>query len=140
MGEHPPPVLGIDHVVLRVASLERSIAFYRDVLGCPIERTLEALGLVQLRAGSCLIDLVPIDGELGRAAGGPPDPTARNVDHFALRVDASPRELAVHLARCGIACGDFASRYGGEGFARSVYLEDPDGNVVELRTPPGSDA
>jgi catechol 2,3-dioxygenase-like lactoylglutathione lyase family enzyme len=73
---------GLDHVVLRVADLERSLRFYRDALGFPIERRLDELGLVQLRAGTALIDLVPVDSPLGRAGGGVPDPKSRNLDHF----------------------------------------------------------
>ena len=60
-------IRGIDHVVLRIRDLERSLRFYRDVLGCPEERRLDALVLVQLRAGSGLIDLVPVDSPLGKA-------------------------------------------------------------------------
>ncbi|MBW2726999.1 MAG: VOC family protein, partial [Deltaproteobacteria bacterium] len=68
---------GLDHVVLRVADIETSIAFYRDVLGCPVERRLEEFGLVQLRAGSSLVDLVDIASPLGKAGGDEPIPTAR---------------------------------------------------------------
>lgn len=127
---------GLDHVVLRVADLERALRFYRDALGFPVERRLDELGLVQLRAGSALIDLVPIDAPLGRAGGGRPDPEARNVDHFALtlaRFDES--ELRALFAHHAIEASETAERYGAEGYGPSIYLEDPDGNTVELKGP-----
>jgi hypothetical protein len=51
----------IDHIVLRVVDLDRMIRFYTEVLGCTIERRQDEIGLVQLRAGSSLVDLVPVD-------------------------------------------------------------------------------
>ena len=59
-------IRGIDHVVLRVTDVSASLRFYCDVLGCREERRLDELGLIQLRAGAALIDLVPIDSPLGR--------------------------------------------------------------------------
>lgn len=127
---------GLDHVVVRVMDLERALAFYRDALGFPIERRIDALGLVQLRAGASLIDLVPIDSPLGQAGGGRPDPNARNVDHFALTLarfdEARIRDLVV---RHEIPASETAERYGAEGFGPSIYLTDPDGNTVELKGP-----
>jgi catechol 2,3-dioxygenase-like lactoylglutathione lyase family enzyme len=112
------------------------LAFYRDVLGCALERRQDEIGLIQLRAGRALIDLVPIDGTLGRAGGAAPCKEGRNLDHFCLRVEpfdeaAIRRELEAH----GIAAGPVASRYGAEGEGPSLYLEDPEGNVVELKGP-----
>ena len=77
----------IDHVVLRVANLDNMLHFYCDALGCTVERRQEALGLIQLRAGGSLIDLVPVDGKLGRVGGAPPGPQGRNMDHFCVRVE-----------------------------------------------------
>lgn len=132
-------IRGIDHVVLRVADLERSLRFYRDALGCAEERRLDALGLVQLRAGSGLIDLVPIDGPLGRVGGAPPAPPGeggRNLDHFALQLEAlDPEAVRAELVEAGIAPGDVAERYGAEGMGPSLYVQDPDGNTVELKGP-----
>jgi glyoxylase I family protein len=127
----------IDHVVLRVADLERAIAFYRDVLGCAVERRQDEIGLVQLRAGSSLIDLVPVAGPLGRAGGAPPGKEGRNLDHFCLRVDPFD-EAAIRssLRGHGIDAGPLALRYGAEGEGPSLYLNDPEGNVVELKGPP----
>jgi catechol 2,3-dioxygenase-like lactoylglutathione lyase family enzyme len=130
-------VLGIDHVVLRVADLERALAFYETALGCAVERRLDELGLVQLRAGDALIDLVPLDSPLGRAGGGPPADGARNVDHVALQIERFRAEsLRAHLEAHGIEPGDVAMRYGARGNGPSMYVRDPDGNTVELKGPP----
>jgi glyoxylase I family protein len=133
----PIRVVRIDHVVLRVRDLERSLAFYTGVLGCAEERRLPDVGLVQLRAGDALIDLVPVDGTLGRAGGAPPGRGGRNVDHVALRVDTpDPAALHADLERRGLAPTPLERRYGAEGYGLSLYLEDPDGNTIELRVPP----
>ncbi|MDJ0981188.1 MAG: VOC family protein [Kiloniellales bacterium] len=119
----------LDHVVLRVADLDRAIAFYRDVLGCHEERRVESISLVQMRAGESLIDLIP--------APSKPDAEGGNMDHFALRIDPfDEANLRCHLERHGIAVGEVASRYGAEGSGPSLYIEDPDGNIVELKGPP----
>jgi len=130
-------VRGIDHVVLRVADLERALGFYRDALGCAVERRLDELGLVQLRAGSGLIDLVPVHSPLGKAGGGAPAPDGPNLDHVALRLEAFDEPaLRAHLEKHGIEPGDVATRYGAEGNGPSMYVKDPDGNTVELKGPP----
>lgn len=131
-------ILGIDHVVLRVRDMDRMIRFYEDVLGCRVEKRQEKLGLIQLRAGSSLIDLVDVAGELGRMGGAAPGREGRNLDHFALRIAAfDAAALRAHLARHGIEMGDVKPRYGAEGEGPSVYIEDPEGNVLELKGPPG---
>ena len=135
-----PPFLirNIDHVVLRVVDLERSLRFYRDVLGCGVERHQEDIGLMQLRAGSSLIDLVPLDGKLGRAGGAGPGREGRNVDHVCLRIEPFDADtLAAYLRTHGIEPGKVASRFGAEGEGPSIYVTDPDGNTVELKGPPG---
>ena len=135
---HKPAVhvTGIDHVVLRVRDLERSLRFYTEVLDAWEERRLDELGLVQLRAGGQLIDLVPVDSKLGRPGGPAPGPQARNVDHIALRVEPfDEAELRAHLIAHGIEPGPVERRYGAEGFGPSMYIRDPDGNVVELKGP-----
>ena len=127
----------IDHLVLRVADLARMIDFYCDVLGCVVERRQDELGLVQLRAGRSLIDLVTISGALGAAGGAGPGPSGRNMDHFCVRVEPFDAEaIGAFLATRGVAAGDVASRYGAEGEGPSLYLADPEGNTVELKGPP----
>ncbi len=130
-------ICDIDHLVLRVVDTERMLHFYCEVLGCSLERHQEAIGLIQLRAGRSLIDLVPVDGQLGRAGGAAPGSEGRNLDHFCLRIEpfdeaAIRQRLALH----GVEAGPVESRYGAQGQGPSIYLTDPDGNVVELKGPP----
>ncbi|MGH0033574.1 MAG: VOC family protein [Myxococcota bacterium] len=127
---------GLDHVVLRVSDLEASLRFYCEVLGCRVERRIESLGLFQLRAGAQLIDLVDVHGPIGRAGGAAPAEGARNMDHFAVRL-ASFDEPALrdHLGRAGVEPGEVGQRYGADGNGPSMYIRDPDGNVVELKGP-----
>ena len=128
-------VQAIDHVVIRTTKMAEMLAFYRDFLGCPLERELDPdVGLVQLRAGSGLIDLVPVDSELGKLGGGPPQQDGRNMDHVCLRIaSVSEQGLLQLLDEAGIEHSEFAERYGAQGFGRSVYIHDPEGNVVELK-------
>ena len=127
----------LDHLVLRVTDLSAMMRFYQDVLGCSVEKIQADLGLYQLRAGTALIDLVPIDGELGRKGGAAPGKEARNLDHFCLRVDPyDTDEIIAHLQRHGVETGPVVSRYGAEGQGPSIYATDPEGNTVELKGPP----
>lgn len=129
----------IDHIVLRIVDLDAMLGFYCDVLGCTVERRQEAIGLIQLRAGRSIVDLVPVDGELGRAGGAPPGREGRNLDHFCLRVDPfDEAAIRSHLAAHGVQAGPTEARYGAEGSGPSIYLRDPEGNVVELKGPPAS--
>ena len=136
MSKPPFSLRKIDHVVLRVRDLDRSLAFYLDALGCTLEKRQDALGLIQVRAGTSLVDLVPIDGPLGRMGGAPPGREARNVDHFALQITPFD-EAAIrrHLEGHAIAIKDSGQRYGADGTGPSLYVEDPDGNTVELKGP-----
>jgi glyoxylase I family protein len=133
---NPIAIRQLDHVVLRVRDLDRSLGFYVGVLGCRVERRRDDLGLVQLRAGANLIDLVPVDGELGLAGGAAPGREGRNVDHVALRIERLDADVLAHLSAHGVKASEPASRYGAEGMGLSVYVTDPDGNVVELRGQP----
>ena len=133
------PIVGIDHVVLRVRDIERALGFYRDVLGLPVERELPPeVGLVQLRAGKALVDLVAVDSQIGHAGGAGPGREGRNMDHFCLDVDPFDEgEIRAHLAAHHVPCGETSkARYGARGFGPSIYLRDPDGNTVELKGPP----
>jgi glyoxylase I family protein len=133
----PFAVQHIDHLVLRVQDIERSIRFYREALGCEVARRRDDLGLVHLRAGSSMIDLVSIDGPLGRKGGAAAGEQGRNLDHLCLRIEAfDEAALRSHLLPFGLDAGQRAeSRFGAEGDGPSVYLSDPDGNVVELKGP-----
>jgi len=128
-----PPfgLVGLDHIVLKVADMKRAIAFYSDVLGASIEREIESLGMVQMRTGASLIDLVPQNETVG----------AQNMEHFALTIDPFDEvSIFAHLEAHGIKSEPAARRYGAKGFGPSIYIKDPDGNMVELKGPaePGS--
>jgi glyoxylase I family protein len=138
MSRVPFRIGAIDHVVLRVRDMNRMIAFYRDVLGCPVEKIQEEFGLVQLRAGGSLIDLLDIAGKLGREGGAAPGSEGRNVDHFALRIAPfDPAALNAHLVAHGLQPGEVKERYGAEGSGPSLYIADPEGNGIELKGPAG---
>lgn len=153
-------ILGLDHVVLRVHDMPRMLRFYTEVLGCEIERTLKEIGLVQLRAGQSLIDLIPADKGIAdihmakpeatggvqaanEALSGPSEHDARtaavrNMDHFCLRIEPFDHsELINHLIKHGVVPSETRTRYGADGYGPSLYINDPEGNVVELKGPPG---
>lgn len=117
----------IDHVVLRARDVPRLVAFYEQALGLPVERRLERIGLVQLRAGNSLLDIVPSkDG----------DPGGRNMDHLCFRIEPfEPEAIRKQLAAFGIDPGEAVDRYGAEGTGPSIYFNDPEGNQVELKGP-----
>lgn len=132
----PLRLKGLDHVVIRARDMEAMLAFYQGVLGCTVERTLEGIGLHQLRAGAHMIDLIDVAGELARPDGQVPAPAARNMDHFCLQLaDWDEAAIRTHLAAHGVAAGPTEKRYGAEGAGPSIYIEDPEGNVVELKGP-----
>ncbi len=129
-------VVGLDHVVLRVRDVPASLAFYCGVLGCRLEREVEDIGLFQLRAGRSLIDLVDVAGELGRRGGDVPGRGGRNLDHFALRIATFDEDrIRSWLSGHGIDAGEARDRFGAEGTGPSLYLQDPDGNTIELKGP-----
>jgi len=137
MSARPFSLLQLDHVVLRVRDIAAMTAFYCDVLGCRIERRQDEIGLVQLRAGLSLIDLVDVDGKLGRMGGAAPGAEGRNMDHLCLRAEPFDRAAIVaYLEAHGARISEFGSRYGAEGEGPSQYLYDPEGNLVELKGPP----
>jgi catechol-2,3-dioxygenase len=125
----------IDHIVLRTNKLTSMIEFYCSVLNCSLERTLPArIGLSQLRAGNALIDLVDVAGELGQQGGAAPTSQDNNLDHFCLQLESiSEQALLQHLAKHNIESSEFANRYGAQGFGRSIYIKDPQGNTIELK-------
>ncbi len=116
----------IDHVVLRITDVARALAFYRDALGCAVVRRQDDIGLIQLRAGRSLIDLVPIAGKLGAAGGMAPGAEGRNVDHFCVRVEPfDDVAIRAHLARCGIAAGPTEMRSAPKAWGRRCTSPTP---------------
>jgi catechol 2,3-dioxygenase-like lactoylglutathione lyase family enzyme len=133
----PFELRAIDHIVLRVRNLDASLKFYCEALGCSVDNVQERVGLWQVRAGTSLIDLIPLEGKLGRVGGAGPEKEGRNVDHFAIRVvPFDEAAIRAHLSAHGVGIADSGSRYGAEGEGPSVYVLDPDGNTVELKGPP----
>ena len=127
-------LLGIDHIVLRTIDTQALERFYVEVLGCTVERRNEVIGLTQLRAGAQLIDLVSVTGKLGQAGGAAPGKEGRYVDHICLRVcDFDVDVVAALLKNHGVTLGEIGERYGSTGLATSIYLDDPEGNHLELR-------
>lgn len=132
--------LGLDHVVLRVADVERARAWYAAVLGCKVERMLPSFGLTQLRTGSTLIDLLDIKGPIGKKGGAGPGTKRRNMDHFCMQLERfDEKKIVAHLKKRGIEPGKVERRYGALGHGPSMYLSDPDGNTLELKGPPDAD-
>ncbi|HTT36478.1 MAG TPA: VOC family protein [Burkholderiales bacterium] len=124
----------IDHIVLRVRELEPMIDFYCSVLGCTVEWRRPDIGLVHLRAGSAMIDLVPVDGELGRRGGAAPGSEGHNLDHVCLRVHPfDVAAIVAHLQSHNVQVGEIRSRFGAQGEGVSIYLSDPEGNAIELK-------
>ena len=133
---HPPFALeGIDHVVLLVRDMAEAQKFYEQVLGCAVDRALPEYGMLQLRAGASLIDLVDIgshEGEWGR----PEVEGGRNMDHVCIATGPCDQAaMRAHLARHGVAIVEEGIRYGADGDGMSFYIRDPSGNQIELKGP-----
>lgn len=133
----PFDIQRIDHLVLRVRDLSRSVAFYGEVLGCRVERQRGHLRLVHLRAGASMIDLVSVDGKLGARGGAAAGSEGRNVDHLCLCIEPfDEAALVAHLAAFGVVPqGPAEVNFGAEGDGLSLYFHDPDGNTIELKGP-----
>ena len=122
----PFEVRQIDHLVLRVRDVEAMRAFYCDVLGCREDRRQDAIGLLQLRAGASLIDLVPVDQPAGARGGAAPGREGRNLDHFCLQVEPFDGEAIIaYLKQHGCEPGPIESRYG------ATILLTPQRNGIE---------
>ncbi len=133
---HPINIVQIDHVVIRVNNLELMIDFYTAVLGCLLEKDPGEMRLAQLRAGNSLIDLVDAKGPLGKQGGDLPDRNAPNMDHVCLQIKPwDVNTINTHLKEHGVEPGNIANRYGAEGHGPSMYINDPEGNSIELKGP-----
>jgi glyoxylase I family protein len=133
----PPFALeGIDHVLILVSGLHDAVRFYTDVLGCDIESALPEFGMVQLRVGAALIDLVDASAEAGKwalpkIAGG------RNLDHLCIAITKCDEgRLRSHLSNHSVEIIEEGIRKGARGESLSFYVKDPSGNTIELKGPP----
>ena len=132
----PPPfeLVGLDHVVLLVRGMDQALRFYREVVGCSVDRELPQYGMAQLRAGRSLIDLVDISAEEG-AWGRPPVEGGRNMDHVCIATRGfDVEEMRSHLAAHDVEIVEEGIRYGATGDGYSVYFNDPFGNQIELKS------
>ncbi|WP_454062448.1 VOC family protein [Candidatus Nitrospira salsa] len=127
----------LDHVVIRARDAETLVTFYCNVLGCAVERQLSPeIGIVQLRAGEALIDIVAVDSEIGRKGGAAPEKEGRNMDHFCVRLELFDEEaIREHLTQHSVVGSKLETRYGAEGNGPSIYIQDPEGNTIELKGP-----
>jgi glyoxylase I family protein len=127
---------GIDHVVLRVTDIELMRRFYCDILGATHVAYRAQFGMSHLRVGKSMIDLVEVNGPLGKSGGAAPGSQGRNMDHLCLRVEPFDQQsIVAHLERHGVKIGDIRNRFGAEGNGISIYITDPEGNTVELKGP-----
>jgi glyoxylase I family protein len=134
-------IRGIDHVVLRVRDRRVMETFYCDVLGATLVAYRPELGMSHLRVGAAMIDLVEVEGNLGKPGGAAPGTEGRNMDHLCLRVEPFDRAgIVAHLKKHGVTVGDIKNRFGAEGNGVSIYLADPEGNTVELKGPSDGNA
>ena len=133
---NPIHIDGFDHIVLRVRDKAAMLRFYTDVLGLTVDRDRPELGLTHIRTGPQMIDLVTLDGPLGRTGGAGPAAEGRNLDHFALQVRPfDEAAIRAHLAAHGVPSADEGERYGADGDGFSFFVRDPEGNTVELKGP-----
>jgi glyoxylase I family protein len=133
-------ILDLDHVVIRAKDVDAMTRFYRDVLGCALEKEQRDLGLIQLRAGRSLIDLLQVGGRIDRPESGVPG-AGKDMDHICLRIEPFDADaLEAWLTECGVQIGEQGTRYGADGYGPSLYLFDPEGNMVELKGPPRQSA
>ena len=126
---------GLDHVVLLVRDMAEARHFYEQVIGCTVDRSLPEYGMVQLRAGASLIDLVDIGSREGEWAR-PENEGGRNMDHVCIATGPCQEQaMRAHLAHHGVAIVEEGVRYGANGDGMSFYIRDPSGNQIELKSP-----
>src|SRR5713101_10087208 len=119
--EIPLKVAELDHVVLRCRDQARMLDFYTRVLGLNEERRIAQIGLIQLRAGASMIDLVP--------AAQPRVESGTNVDHFCLGMETDDLRAAMNYLRTNSVevLGERGMSNGERGMGNSIYVRDPEG-------------
>ncbi|WP_328537926.1 VOC family protein [Streptomyces sp. NBC_00344] len=123
-------VIGFDHLVLNVADVERSLAFYCGPLG------LEPVRVDDWRSGKAPFPSVRVSPatiiDIVRGARGSGTPRGANVDHLCLVVEPLDWQQVIDSGELTVVDGP-GRRFGAQGTAQSVYVQDPDGNTIELR-------
>jgi len=122
-------VIGFDHVVLNVADVERSLRFYCEELG------LEGLRVDEWRRKEVFFPSVRVDATTIIDLLSTPR-SGENVNHICLVVEAEDFDAVKASGQYDVVDGPDV-RWGAQGDATSLYVRDPDGNVVELRYYPG---
>jgi catechol 2,3-dioxygenase-like lactoylglutathione lyase family enzyme len=126
MPDDPPLIVtGLDHIVLNVADVERSLSFYVDQLGLQPVR-VEEWRRQQVPFPSARVDASTIIDLLRTPR------TGENANHFCLVVDPTDFDSIKASGRFEVVDGP-GRRYGAQGDGTSLYVRDPDDNVVELR-------
>ena len=128
----------LDHIVLNVGNIERSLQFYTGVMGLKAERLEEfrsgKAGFPSVRINAdTIIDLFPVQGQQNRQSSGVK--TAGNLNHFCLVTSKEDfAGIVDYLKENTISIREGpVSRWGARGRATSVYFLDPDGNEIEIR-------
>ena len=124
-------VIGFDHLVINTRDVDRAIEFYRDVLGLEILREEEfragKVGFVSVRVtDETIIDVRPSASD---------QPFVKNVDHICVRL--APTDLMRvkdELRARGLETQDEVNtRWGAQGYGESLYVDDPEGQTIELK-------
>ncbi len=143
MSNRPFEIARLDHLLLRTTNLEKLLSFYQ-LLGCTIERDArEKMGMLQLRLGESMIDLVDVNGMVGKMGddGAAPAKDGRNLDHFAVRIEPFDQQKILDFctAHESEATAMPIPLLGADGLGPAIYIKDPEGNRVELKGPPNED-
>jgi len=134
MSKPPFELRAIDHIVLIVDNLEKAVQWYAEVIGATEEKSLRQYGMVQLRTGASMIDLVDVASDAGKWAR-PEVGGGRNLDHFCLEIGPVTRPaMQAHLAKHGLKIEEEGLRGGAKGEGYSWYIRDPWDHQIELKT------
>lgn len=115
----------LDHIVVKCADVEKSLAWYTGVLGLPGER------IDEWRAGETYFPSVRINAETIIDLF-PSGRDGENVDHFCVVIEPVDFDAIVASGEFNVLSGP-APRWGARGEGTSLYVSDPDGNTIELR-------
>jgi catechol 2,3-dioxygenase-like lactoylglutathione lyase family enzyme len=129
-------VTGLDHIVLRVADAEASMAWYVQKLGLAPERVEQWRG-GEVPFPSVRVDATTVIDLLEIKPGS--EPMGINLDHFALLVPGVDLDEVASSGEFTVIRGPRAL-WGAQGRGLAMYVADPDGHVVELRTYPDATA